>query len=482
MDKILIVGAGPIGVSLAITLSLHGIDFDIIDKSSSKGKNSKALTLTSATIKSFYKLNLQEIITKHGKKIYDIHVFLKKNPIAKIKKSYIDSPHNYYLTIPQYITEDILNNSLIHDHNVNVKYSELIEIKSENDLYQVILKNKDNIINRKYKYIIGCDGAASTTRKLLNIPFTGKEFDINFLIADIKFSEPLPIKTTTYIKLDVGFIGIFPISNLKYRIVISLQKQDKYPHNITNFVTDIIDKNCNIESKVHSLDWHTTIDIKDLYAGTSFPNNCYLLGDSWHIYSPVGGQTLNTGFQDSIDFGWRLAFKIKHNLSDDIFKDFISTRSKHHLFVKNLTTELTNALILTNKKNNLHSIFPMRIANRIIYRKNLPYLFSGLDCGSNGLINSHIPYVNHLSSEHKFSSYELSYLQYTILHISTLKLTEINAQQLKYIKVTESIMKKLVGFRNYKENYVLAITPAGFIHHYCGYEKLYHKLKNVIFN
>ena len=465
MKNILIIGSGPTGLTLANFLNKYNIDYTIIDKVKVREKISKALTLTTASLKTFQKLGIEDQLIKNGNKIYDIDILnQEKERISRISKLNVDSLFNYYLSIPQYITEEVLLN-LFNQSGKTVQNSELISINKYKEGYHVKTINNGCIEEKYYDYLIGCDGAKSTTRKILNIPFSGIDYKIKFLIADIKvdFNYKNMIKTTTYIKKDNGFIGFFPITTDKFRLVMSTKKESI--NNVLMFCLSEMKNHYKFDYSRSKLIWHTLVDIKQLYAGTIFPKNIFLLGDAWHIYSPVGGRTLNTGIQDASDLAWRLSFYIKNNLHSNIFHDFLISRRMEHDYIKEITSFATNLLIEGTSNSYMDRWFPQSISNRQLYKKVIPEIFSGLRTSVRSIKHSHIRYVTFSESNKYSSTYDLSCQKITIITDTSSLIKKINNHMIEYVIVTEDEMKKLVQ-SYYDVNKVLIVSPNGFIINY----------------
>src|SRR4051812_32759968 len=108
IKKVLIVGAGPVGLLLAIHLTQYNILVKIIDQNNGNSKYSKALSVTASSLKVFHGMGIIESFLLAGETVESVYIYFNKKKTAHINKKYLESLYNYYLSLPQPETEKIL--------------------------------------------------------------------------------------------------------------------------------------------------------------------------------------------------------------------------------------------------------------------------------------------------------------------------------------------------------------------------------------
>ena len=184
---VLIVGAGPIGLTLALQLERFGIKASLIDKAKKRSTFSKALTLTSSSLKLFQGLGVVSQMVLRGKRCERVEIIDNKQRVAFVDKTTLPCQFNYYLSLPQPEIEKILEEELMHRGAVVHYNNELLSLEQKSSLVTASILNcaTKQVDTVAFDYVIGCDGAHSVVRKLLNIPFVGPNYPVHFHLADL---------------------------------------------------------------------------------------------------------------------------------------------------------------------------------------------------------------------------------------------------------------------------------------------------------
>lgn len=497
MNNILIVGAGPVGLLLAISLSQYDINVKIIDKiEPARDKFSKALTINAASLKSFHGLGIVEDFLNNGKKITKADIFFNKKRMMGVNKKYIDSLYNFYLSVPQFEIEKILENKLRRLHQ-NIDYNkELLEIENNDEKVQVTIKDLETQQIRKefFDFVIGCDGAHSSVRKLLKLPFDGKDYNFHLLIADVCFSESPSFSKATYYLNDDGFIGLFPMNNGFTRIVI--QKKGPLVNLIAPAIEDIqlyLELYLPHKLSINALSWSSCARVVSRITSSNNINKIFLAGDAWHLFSSVGGQTMNTGIQDAFDLGWVLGHYLKHHANENLLNKYAQDRMVAVKKIFDLTDMYTKLITGELPKDERLKFFLPDFSNRKYYKETLSCDFSGYKAdysqGINSIIGRHVPYVEFQEAYPKFNStYDLPKLKKNILFALVLheknSLLELLSQYhsiLELITVTEKEVKLLKSLE-LSTFHVCLLSPGGYIiahgtlEHVVAYLKKYYDI------
>jgi 2-polyprenyl-6-methoxyphenol hydroxylase-like FAD-dependent oxidoreductase len=162
----------------------------------------------------------------------------------------------------------------------------------------------------QFGWLVGCDGAHSTTRHGLGLSFDGDIIDTDWILGDYYVSSaPFNVsELTTYWHRD-GPIIFFPMSAGRYRIVASFgpSGKDKPEPLSQDAFQRLIDSRAPVGVKLETEVWMSTFRINERQTPTYDSGRILLAGDAAHIHSPAGGQGMNTGMQDSFNLAWKLA-------------------------------------------------------------------------------------------------------------------------------------------------------------------------------
>ncbi|HEY2581826.1 MAG TPA: FAD-dependent monooxygenase, partial [Mucilaginibacter sp.] len=215
---------------------------------------------------------------------------------------------------------------------------------------QVHLQNGDQVSDIICDWVVGADGARSTVRKQLQIPFTGETYAHNFYLADLELkNDELTADRVQLFLGEKGIAGFFPMPEANcYRIVGSLpdqfdDKEDLTVEEVTPYLNSVAGYPINI---IHN-NWFTTYRLHHRMADKFRDQRCFLIGDAAHIHSPVGAQGMNTGLQDAYNLAWKLAGVVNNQYKESILETYAIERMP---VAKNLlsTTDRIFNVIMSN--------------------------------------------------------------------------------------------------------------------------------------
>jgi 2-polyprenyl-6-methoxyphenol hydroxylase-like FAD-dependent oxidoreductase len=351
LDTVLIVGAGPSGLVLALALLQRGIPFRIIDEKEGPSENSKALAIHARTLELFEKLEVIEPFLAKGKRVHYLilHRGKKEYPF-EIKEDFLqDTTYPFVLALPQSETEHILIEAL-------VKLGGRVEwttkfLSCENNRAELSTKEKV-----AFDWLIGCDGGKSTVRKFLKLPFEGAELAETFLIVDVKGKANVKDSSLHFFLSSHGLMGLIPFQQGLNRLIFALNENEKIDENIQAIQVQIERRGgggCLIPEKI---EWFSLFKIHRRMVRKLRVGNCFLVGDSAHIHSPAGGQGMNTGIQDAYNLAWKIAQVIQGISPSNLINSYEQERLPIAKHVLNGTTRLTQILTFVQKRG-LISVF-----------------------------------------------------------------------------------------------------------------------------
>lgn len=411
MKKILIVGAGPVGLMVGCYLSKYNIDFDIIDKSIESTTYSKALTVSPATIKAFHGLHLTAELIGKGRKINSAYAYYKNKKFIHINDKYIPSCYKHHISIPQPETERVLENHLTQLGAKVKRGHKLISWTSVEGFYNVSLLDENRReYTSSYEYVIGADGAASTVRELADIGFHGHNYNMHFTMADVQFDNSDNLPGTSYYIDPEGFLIFLPMADNMIRIVIKKEGELPTPRPVPDLeeINHYISRYCNHVGKACKLIWSSSANFYNRIASENYKDNIFLVGDAFHLFSPIGGQGMNTGIQDAINLAWKLAFYIKGIATTELLSSYRSQRFCAVEKVLKSTDHDTGLISGIIPHKDIDKIYHPEFCNRDYYRKELPLKYSGFsasqDPSPDSLVGHHVPYFIFSSDKYGFQN------------------------------------------------------------------------------
>ena len=310
-DAVLIVGAGPVGLTLALELSRYKVPVRLIDKMAMRSDKSRAVALWSRSLELLERAGLSDELLNAGNKVRAANMLAQGRHIARLDFSDVETPYPYALMIPQYDTEAILERQLT-SFGISAELGvELVHFVQDSYGVATTLRRSDGTDETsRFSWVIGCDGAHSTIRHKLGLPFVGDTMPIDWTLGDFHMNgSPFGLEElATYWHQD-GFIVFFPMAPGRYRIIASLgpsTNQEPIPPSLKEF-QEIVDKRGPGGLVLSDSLWTTAFRINERQVANYRSGRIFLAGDSAHVHSPAGGQGMNTGIQAAVNLAWKLA-------------------------------------------------------------------------------------------------------------------------------------------------------------------------------
>jgi len=324
---VLIAGAGPTGLALALWLTRLGIRVRIIDRSTGPGLTSRALAVQVRTLEFYRQLGIADLVIDGGVEIAGINFWVQGARAARVPLRQIGegmSPYPFALVFPQDAHERLLIAQLEKLGVTVERRTELIRMSQDAGGVGVTLRRADAIEeNARVDYLAGCDGASSTIREQLGIGFPGGTYSGLFYVADVDASGPA-IDRELHIDLEnADFVLLFPMKEQgRIRLVGLVREQEKPGPGALSF-DDVSGKAIeHLRLTIGRVHWFSTYRVHHRVADSFRNSRVFLLGDAAHIHSPVGGQGMNTGIGDAVNLAWKLAAVLKARAAPSLLDSY----------------------------------------------------------------------------------------------------------------------------------------------------------------
>ncbi|WP_084479960.1 FAD-dependent monooxygenase [Brucella pseudogrignonensis] len=325
---VLIVGAGPVGLTLALELTRLNIAVRIIDKAVAPTQQSKALVIWSRTLEllgarasAFVDAGL--VVTK-------ISICNQQNLLGRLDVSAVPSAYPFALMIPQSETERLLED-MLNKQGVRVERGvEAVAALQQDAGVQLDTINATGLHETLHgQWLIGCDGAHSLLRKSTGGEFAGETLDSHWVLGDVHIADASLAPEVSVHWHRTGILVVFPISRQRYRVIANIDSNESgeaVPPSLAD-LQRLIDERTALACTLRDPVWLAGFRINDRKLRSYRYGRIFLAGDAAHIHSPAGGQGMNTGMQDAFNLAWKLALVIKGICREDLLDSYSAERS-----------------------------------------------------------------------------------------------------------------------------------------------------------
>jgi 2-polyprenyl-6-methoxyphenol hydroxylase-like FAD-dependent oxidoreductase len=329
--SVLIVGAGPTGLVLALWLASLGVRARIIDKTKEAGTTSRALGVHARTLEFYRQLSIADAVVAAGIKTAGVNLWVKGKKAARVPLSQMGAgltAFPYLLMYPQDEHEKFLIERL-REAGIHVERStELIHFDPQDDGVRAVVRRPDGSEESfEAAFLAGCDGASSTVRQALTSRFPGGTYSHLFYVADVEAAGPATDNEVHIDLEDADFLGVFPLTRKGHvRVIGSVRDEIDGQRDKLKFDDVRGQALRNLKLEVSRENWFSTYRVHHRVAEHFRQGRVFLLGDAAHVHSPVGAQGMNTGIGDAVNLSWKLAAVLKGEAGDALLDTYESER------------------------------------------------------------------------------------------------------------------------------------------------------------
>lgn len=340
-NPVLIVGAGPTGMTAALELSRLGVPVRQIEKvplppssAAPPPERSRAIGVQARTLELLEMRGLSEELLRQGHRAAGATVYGDGRRLFHVDFSRIDSRHHYLLFISQMETERILREAIEKLGVAIERGVELVGFAQDTltpgpSPVEVVLRHPDGRLEETHApWLIDAEGAHSTIRATLDLPFEGRTIDAGYALGDVRVEGDLAEEAFHLFSTEHGFMGLFPMGHRRFRIVAgvptSMAVKDGAPS--IEDLQAIYDERSPKPARLSDMRWSSWFRINSRMVTHLRIGRLLLGGDAAHIHSPAAAQGMNTGIQDMINLAWKLSLVIRGEAPDALLDTYEQER------------------------------------------------------------------------------------------------------------------------------------------------------------
>ncbi|MEA3536995.1 FAD-dependent monooxygenase [Rhizobium sp. CC-YZS058] len=319
---VLIIGAGPIGLTTACALAHHGVRFRIIEKAHGISGASKGHNVIARAQELLGSIGVLDPISDKSYRAPFTQFFLDQVPFARLDARGSDSPYEGVLFSNQGVIEQVLTD-ILAGRGIAVEYGrEATAIKQSDDgvSVEVAPVDEDGIrvgghVFYNCRYLVGCDGAPGTARKAAGLDYEVKEFEgraLRQMDGTLHWRRSTEPHTARFFLFPHGFAGVLPVWEGGHRLFV-LEQSEKMPDRKPTreeMVTRAREVTGDQSFDLTDPTWSSYGTFSHGVAPAYAKGRIFLAGDAGHRTLPIGGQGMNAGFLDAVSIAWRLAMTL----------------------------------------------------------------------------------------------------------------------------------------------------------------------------
>ncbi|MEV6567008.1 FAD-dependent monooxygenase [Streptomyces kronopolitis] len=349
---VLVVGAGPVGLTVAAELRRHGVECRIVDRLAAPEPYAKAIGVQPRTLEVWDAMGMVRGVLDNAVPHLGQLVYIDGKPAPQVGLTLPPEIPYPFATLPQYATERLLAEHLARFGTEVERATEVRSVEMHPDEVEAVLAHEGRIERLRARYVVGCDGAHSVVRKAAGLTFEGDAFPQQFMIGDVELDWDLPAgHSMRAVNLDENgemddMLVCIPMPGVRRYWLSTLRPGAQaggadgssaldrtvddpvgYGHGPDlGQIQAVLDRLSPEVTTASTLRWSSAFRVSHRLVDRYRNGRLFVAGDAAHINPPIGGQGLNTGVQDAFNLAWKLALTVRGLAADDLLDSYHAER------------------------------------------------------------------------------------------------------------------------------------------------------------
>ncbi|MCS0639603.1 FAD-dependent oxidoreductase [Streptomyces sp. LP05-1] len=329
-EPVLVVGAGPVGLTAAHELARHGVRVRLVDAAPGPATTSRALATHARTLETYDQMGVLDDVLPRGQRVEHFTLHQNGRRLIRFDTDYSELPTRYPFTlmIDQVITEEALRAAAARQ-GVEVEWGvRLTGFTDHGSGVRAELEHADGRAETfEAGWLVGCDGGHSTVRKQLGLKLVGESSE-TWLISDAVVHCDLPRDSIHWMRTPAGTVMMVPFPEPgKWRLLDTAEvSYDGDDAAVARRFARKIRTGTGREARVENPTWVSVFTIQQRMIPGMRKGRCLLAGDAAHVHSPASGQGMNTGVQDAVNLSWKLASVIHGTAGQSLLDSYSDER------------------------------------------------------------------------------------------------------------------------------------------------------------
>ncbi|MEU0677538.1 FAD-dependent oxidoreductase [Streptomyces sp. NPDC006172] len=307
--EVLVVGAGPVGLTAAHELARRGVRVRLVDAAPGPSRTSRAVAVHPRTLETFDQMGTVDGILRHGRRNQAFTMYATGRRLVRLEADYTSMPtrHPYSVVIEQTRTEAVLR-AAVARFGLDVEWGvRLTGFEQDADGVRVRLRHADGTEEQStVPWLVGCDGGHSTVRKTLGLPLLGESRD-TWMLADARVRTELPPDSIYWVHTGGQALMMVPYAQPgRWRLLDTVPGTRDAAGAADRFAAKL-SRGLGTEVRVEEPDWTSVFTFQQRMVPRMHEGRVFVAGDAAHVHSPASGQGMNTGVQEAYNLAWKLA-------------------------------------------------------------------------------------------------------------------------------------------------------------------------------
>jgi 2-polyprenyl-6-methoxyphenol hydroxylase-like FAD-dependent oxidoreductase len=295
--EVVVVGAGPVGLAVAVGLRLHGHDVVVVDQQAAGANTSRACVIHPRTLEVLEELGVTKRLVDLGLELEDFAIRAGDRKLIPVGFADLPTDYPFVTMIPQQVTEQVLLERLEELGGSVLRPYAATGLTQTADGAEVTLDTGDVI---KAQYVVAADGMNSTIRELAGLRMPGNTLQISCSLVDVRVDGGLPVDEVALYFGSAGLLVVAPLPDGSFRLVAEVPDAPEHP-DLAYAQRLLADRGPRkAHPTVTEVVWGSRFRIHERVADTYRAGRVLLAGDAAHTHSPAGGQGMNLGLRDAV--------------------------------------------------------------------------------------------------------------------------------------------------------------------------------------